>query len=758
LTSIVGKTGKNAALPGDLQEWLDSHLADEQVVATQHSDLHIPGHFGPHWLIITTRQVCALRREGKVLHCNCCLPLEEITDLEMLEFVGNGLLRAVTVAGGKILARFTHSLAPEMAVAAQKIIELINARRAELQMPGEISLSGGSKDQTTPRCAVCGVVLSREGVCTGCMNKGRIMRRMLSYVRPYWPQAVAGLLLAGLATAATLVPTMLLRSLLDQVLPHRDWALFLRLTLLYALCYVGRAVFTWIRSYLLAFLGQRVVADIRSAAYRHLQQLSIGFYDRRQTGQLMSRLTHDTGHIQDFVADYLQEVIIQSFTIIIIAVFLFSMSPWLAWLALLPIPFLLFTVTVIRNNVKLHHHSSRRRMGSMNAVLADAISGIRVVKAFAQEEREIERFDQRNEGFTQISIATARVRSAYVATFTLFIALGYVLVFFFGGKAAIAGALSVGTYIAFISFLWQFYGPVGMISNMYERFQFALTAGERVFELLDTAPEVSREHKPEAIKPVAGAIKFDQVTFGYGIGGPILRDISLEVAPGEMIGLVGRTGAGKTTLINLICRFYDPDRGAIYGDGKDLRDYDLSAWRSQIGMVLQEPFLFHGTIAENISYGRPEANEREIIEAARAANAHDFIMSFPDAYDTQVGERGVRLSGGERQRISIARAILHDPKILILDEATSAVDTETELLIQEAISRLVANRTTFAIAHRLSTLRHAHRIVVIAEGGIAEIGSHDELLHRSGIYARLIAAQTLVPRNAASEENEVFES
>lgn len=505
---------------------------------------------------------------------------------------------------------------------------------------------------------------------------------------------------------------------------------------------VAAWILGWAQGAILAWVSERVTADLRDRTYAHLQRLSLEYFGGKRTGDLMSRIGNDSDRLCQFLSDSIVDFTANCILLFVVAWALFQENVSLALVTLLPFPFIVWLMYFARDKLQVGFQAGSRAWAHMTSVLADTIPGIRVVKAFAQEDREIQRFRTANEA---VVVANNRVNSLWTFFWPLITFLNSLGVFvvwacgvwLIGQKTP---GFDVGTLTAFVWLSMKFYGKLEMMSRMVNASQRAATSAQRIFEILDRVSNVPEPARPVALDKLHGELEFRHVGFRYG-NRKVIKDFSLKIKAGEMIGLVGHTGAGKSTLINLVCRFFDVAEGAILADGVDIRSYKVEQYRRNVGIVLQDPFLFYGTIAENIAYGRPDATREEIISAARAARAHEFILQLADGYDSLVGERGQSLSGGERQRISIARALLIDPRILILDEATSALDSTTERQIQEALQNLVRGRTTIAIAHRLSTLRQANRIMVIERGRLVEIGTHDELLVMDGAYAELHRAQ-----------------
>ena len=490
----------------------------------------------------------------------------------------------------------------------------------------------------------------------------------------------------------------------------------------------------------MAWISERIAADLRDKTYEHLQTLSLEYFGGKRTGDLLSRVSTDTDRICHFLSVSVLDFANDALAIVLTAAILLSLDPLLALATLLPVPLIVFLVHRVRRRLHRGFGLASRMWGRMTSVLADAISGVRVVKAFAQERREVERFRAANRRVFGANCRVNAMWSFFEPVVSLFSALGLAVVWGYGAWRVFQHDLTIGALNLFVVYIARFYGRMDGISRIVVAVQRAGASAQRVFAILDCAPSVAEPVQPIHPKRLAGRIEFRGVEFRYG-DRPVLRDMNLTIEPGEMIGLVGPSGAGKTTTVNLVCRFYDVSRGAILVDGEDIRSYPLEEYRRNIGIVLQDPFLFYGTIAENIAYGRPEASEEEIVAAAKAANAHNFIVRLSDGYCSTVGERGQSLSGGERQRISIARALLIDPRLLILDEATSSVDTDTERKVQSALENLTRGRTTVVIAHRLSTLRRANRLVMIEEGRVTAVGPHHQLLKQGGTYARLYQAQ-----------------
>ncbi|WP_084677060.1 cyanophycin metabolism-associated ABC transporter [Massilia niastensis] len=570
--------------------------------------------------------------------------------------------------------------------------------------------------------------------------------RLWRFARPYQGQLLLGFILMLGSTGAHLIPPYLTMPLLDNVLiPYQNGQqIDINLVYLYMGGLFGAAMLAWAlgwaKTYVLALVSERIGADLRSTTYEHLLRLSLEFFGGKRTGDLMSRIGSGSDRICVFLSLHLLDFLSDVLMIIMTGVILFTINPWLALVTLVPLPFIAWMIHIVRDKLRTGFEKIDRVWGEVTNVLADTIPGIRVVKAFAQEKREAVRFREANKHNLHVNDKLNRVWSLFSPTVSLLTELGLLVIWCFGIWQVSRGDITVGTLSAFIAYSGRFYVRLDSMSRIVSVTQKSASAAKRIFDILDHVSSVPDPVNPAKLDKVAGNIELREVGFRYG-NRAVNRGISLKINAGEMVGLVGHSGSGKSTLVNLICRFYDVAEGAILLDGKDIRSFAVADYRRHIGLVLQEPFLFFGTIAENIAYGKPGATREDIIAAARAAHAHEFILRLPQGYDSMVGERGQGLSGGERQRISIARALLIDPPILILDEATSSVDSETEKEIQKALDNLVQGRTTIAIAHRLSTLHRADRLVVLDRGVVVEEGNHDELMAREGAYHRLYEAQ-----------------
>jgi len=580
--------------------------------------------------------------------------------------------------------------------------------------------------------------------------------RLWRFARPYRWQLLSGFLLTLASTAATLVAPYLTMPLMDKVLiPFQngqpiDWHLVsLYLGGLAAAAFVAWLL-GWIRTYILALVSERIGRDLRTTTYEHLLGLSLEYFGGKRTGDLMARIGSETDRINVFLSLHLLDFATDVLMIVMTAIILFSINPWLAIVTLVPLPFIGYMIHTVRDKLRTGFEKVDRVWAEVTNVLADTIPGIRVVKAFAQEKREAERFREANRHNLALNDKLNKTWSLFSPTVTLLTELGLLVVWAFGIWQISKGDITVGVLTAFLAYISRFYTRLDSMSRIVSVTQKAAAGAKRIFDILDHVSSVPEPTNPVHLSKVTGRLELKKASFRYGTRA-VTRDVDLVIEPGEMIGLVGHSGSGKSTLVNLICRFYDVTEGAVFIDGIDVRSVPVAEFRRNIGLVLQEPFLFFGTIADNIAYGKPDATRAEIIAAARAAHAHEFILRLPHGYDSLVGERGQGLSGGERQRISIARALLIDPKILILDEATSSVDTETEKEIQKALDNLVRGRTTIAIAHRLSTLRKADRLVVMDRGRIVETGNHDALMEAEGHYYKLYQAQA---RNVDTEAPE----
>ena len=720
----------------------ESMAPDEETLLVAMSDIRHDGRFGVRWMLLTNQRVVVLSDLAPGVDGAVSMDLSEISDARAEPIVGGGRLEVKRNGHFAPIIEYSSSLGAKFTEIARGIQQLAKDEPFAV-----------TTDIPRARCQKCQALLpDRERNCPRCVHKMAVMLRIASYLKPYKPLA-AVLILATLGRALLqLTPPLITRTMIDDVLvPRENFTLLAWLVAALVAVNLATGGLEVAGSWVGAWLSTRVIANMRAQLYQVLERMSLTFHNRKGQGNLLSLVTRDTESLNYFLIDGAPYLVVNSVMLFGVLTILLLMSWQVTILVLLPVPFVVLGGTALVKRMRVLWSRVSQDWALLHGQLNESLLGIRVAKAFAQEEAEIGRFDRRNEAVARATVREARFWDSSFAVLNFVTGAGVFIAWFAGGSAVLGGALSLGDLMAFIQLLWMLYGPLQWFNRIYNWMSRALVGADRIFDVMDTPTEPYAQPGKLTPRPLRGEVEFREVTFGYDKTKPVLKKVDLHVQPGEMIGLVGKSGAGKSTTAHLVCRFYEADHGMVLIDGIDIRDIELTCLRDQIGVVLQEPFLFSGTVLENIRYAKPEADLPEVIAAARAANAHDFIVAKPEGYDTLVGERGNRLSVGEKQRISIARAVLKDPRILILDEATASVDTETEFAIQQAISRLIKGRTTFAIAHRLSTLRNADRLVVMDEGTVAEIGTHDELLSKQGIYYKLVEMQQTVSRLRAVE-------
>ncbi len=717
------------------------------------TDINLIGEYDPQWVIGTQSGVWVV---------DAAKPEEIVTSVqygEVLEFrtqavVGSGILQAKVGEQWLDLARYSNRLKYSFSRVSKRLDQL------RLKEPFKIEVED---EQDPRRCRTCGLMLEFSGeACPRCINRGAAVRRVFQLMRPYWGGAAIMMVLLLTGIAITMIGPQLTRYLVNHVLDVKEGSeqpfKFLnfytpreRLLMVVAglaLTQICSAIVNILNGRLASRVATSITFDMRGRLISHLEQLSLSYYDKHSTGSLVVRVSSDTEAVQGFMSQLTSGFLMQILMVTISAFFMFTISAHLAVWALLLTPVVVMMTIIYYRVVYPRYERFWDRQSKQAGMINGLLTGIRVVKAFNQEDREFQRFQKSSSTLREARRSVDTSSATYYPIFSLIFTAGGWMVWYIGGKRVLTGDdLQLGDLMAFFGYLGLFYAPLQSLTQLTTWLTQFSTQMQRIFEVLDTPIAVSEASKPIPLPVMRGDIEFQNVVFGYSRQTPVLKNVSFKIDEGQMIGVVGRSGSGKTTIINLISRFYDVDEGRILIDGHNIREIGRDDLRRQIGVVLQEPFLFRGTLWQNLTYGRTDATVEAGIAASRAGNSHDFIMRQLHGYDTWVGERGAGLSGGERQRLSIARALLCEPRILILDEATSSVDSESELAIQSALSELVKGRTSIIIAHRLSTLRNCDRIMVIEEGKLVEQGTHPELMRLDGKYAKLVKIQTSVTKS-----------
>ena len=743
----------NVELPDDARARIINAAEGETVSFAIATDLDRDGSFATNYFSATDKAIYSFGAdEDDVVR----IPYSDIEKCFVKRCYGNALLRVCeTNCSGEPgnFVRFTLSLAPIFDAAASFVLKMLETQSLDESFP--------IIEQTFIKlhciCKTCGRQLPNpQAKCPKCASKGRFIKTFGRYLLPYKWKLVNCLLLSVFITAISLFPTYANKILIDEAFPNKDINL-----LVYVVLGILAARFTQhslgiVREYHLRICGDNIIKQLRSDVYRKAQFLPMRFYDRTSTGGVINRISGDTSTLQQFMLRITQEVVVQFFLLVGIAVIMFTLNWQLALITLAPIPFIVWLTRRFGKKIRPFYVKIWRKWADVTSALTDTIPGIRIVKAFAKEEKVIDKFDEKNQKWLNTDLASAKITIPFPHFTNMLASIATLAVWYFGGRAVIGDTgISAGLLVTFVSYTGSFYAPIHFFAGFNDTLQHAFAAAERIMDILDAEPEhdFAKGKLPEKL---SGRIEFKNVNFSFDRAKKTLNNINFVIEPGDIVGIVGTTGSGKSTMINLLMRYYDGYDGQILMDGIDIRKIDMNFYRSQIGFVQQEPMMFRDTIYNNVSFGVDDVTPDDVIRACDIANAHEFIVRMPDGYDTLLGERGIGVSGGEKQRLSIARAVLKNPNILFFDEATASVDSETESLIQASIEALIQGRTTIMIAHRLSTLKRANKIIVVDNGSIIEMGAPEELMALKGKYYKLVKIQTMSEEAEKEKREERF--
>ena len=763
---------KNKPIPTGAEDILKKMLdSGETVLFSIVGDLSKSGRYCETALFFTEERVVVY--DG-VPRESVSYRFADMQDVEAKRMYGNATLSAVMPSGSReIFFRYTYSVAALCDAAALFISHV----RDGGSIHDECAVMGVVFERALSVCPKCGRTLLNSGAeCIMCRSKKKIIKKLSVYVLPHLRTVILCILLSLFTTAMALVPPIITGFIVDEVFPSGagssvgplkmlkraigadkpETLLTVLIIGLFGVYLLQHAVAS-VRQYLMRTVGDKAVSALRNDIYRKAQHLPMRFYDKTSTGSVINRISSDSATLQQFVLRITQEAVVHFFQLIGIVIIMMILNPVMTLLSLIPVVFIVISTRIFSKKIRPFYHRIWRRWSGVVSILSDTIPCVKVVKSFTGEDRTARKFEEKNGEWLRMDLKIGKLATTFPHVTAFLVSCGSLFIWGFGGGRVLGGdaTYSAGLIVSFISYASMFYTPVTFFANLSDSFQSALASTEKILDILEAEPE-SQAEDCVVPKKLDGKIEFLHVGFSFDRTKKVLDDVTFTINPGEVVGIVGTTGSGKSTLVNLLMRFYDTYSGEILVDGHNIKNLDLTAYRAQIGYVQQEPTLFSDTIFNNIAYSNPEATVDDVIHAADIANAHGFIARQPDAYDTVLGERGVGISGGEKQRLSIARAVLKSPSILIFDEATAAVDSETEHLIQEAIDRLIEGKTTIMIAHRLSTLKRANRIIVVDSGKIIENGSPEELLAKKGKYYKLVKIQSMAQDAEKMKKEERF--